>query len=90
MEFVNRFSTKRDLQIYEPAIKDVTCKLDVVDEVKIGDAFEAIATLKNESSEERTLTGHFTAILEFYTGRAARALKDMKKDDLVLKPGEGE
>lgn len=88
VEFVNRFSTKKDLEIYEPAVKDVTCKLDVVDEVKIGEAFTATATVKNESSEKRTVNGHFTAILVFYTGRAARTLKD-EKTTLLLEPGEG-
>lgn len=88
VEFVNKFSSKKHLEIYDPAEKDVTCKLDVIDEVKIGDAFKATATMKNESSKQRTVTGHFTAILVHYTGRAARTLKD-EKNTVVLEPGGG-
>ncbi|XP_078360115.1 protein-glutamine gamma-glutamyltransferase K-like isoform X2 [Oculina patagonica] len=87
VEFVNKFSSKKDLEIYDPVVKDVTCKIDVVDEVKIGEAFQATATMKNESSKQRTVTGHFTAILVHYTGRAARTLKD-EKNTVVLEPGE--
>ncbi|XP_078360106.1 protein-glutamine gamma-glutamyltransferase K-like, partial [Oculina patagonica] len=87
VEFVNKFSSKKDLEIYDPAVKDVNCKLDVVDEVKIGEAFKANATVKNESSEKRTVTSDFTAILVHYTGRAAKTLKE-QKTTVVLEPGE--
>lgn len=88
VEFVNKFSTKSDLTLYGNTTKDVTSNLDMVDEVQIGDTFKATATLKNESSGKRTVTGNFTAILVCYTGRAARTLKE-EKNTVVLEPGEG-
>ncbi|KAJ7377337.1 hypothetical protein OS493_029696 [Desmophyllum pertusum] len=87
VEFVHRFSTRQDLQIYGPAERDVTSRLDVVDEVKLGEPFKATAIVKNESNEKRTVTGHLTAILVFYTGRAARTIKEAE-DTIILEPGE--
>ena len=46
MEFVNRFSSKADLEIYETAIKDVTKRLEIADEVKFGEDFKATAFAK--------------------------------------------
>ena len=88
MEFVNRFSTKADLELYAPAVSDVTSKLDVADEVQVGDSFTATGTVRNESSEKRTVTVYFTAILIHYTGRAATTLKELKST-VDLEPGEG-
>ena len=88
VKFENRFSTKANLEIYEPAVKDVTKRLEIADEVKIGEDFKATASAKNESKEGRTVTGHLTAILVFYTGKAARTLKEAKST-VVLEPGEG-
>lgn len=88
VEFVNRFSSKVDLEIYETAVKDVTKRLEIADEVKFGEDFKATAFAKNESNERRTVTSYLTAILVFYTGKAARTLKEAK-NTVVLEPGEG-
>lgn len=87
VEFVNRFSSKADLEIYETAVKDVTKRLEIADEVKFGEDFKATAFAKNESNERRTVTSYLTAILVFYTGKAARTLKEAK-NTVVLEPGE--
>lgn len=86
---MNRISTKAHLQIYEPAVRDVTLKLDVADEVQIGEAVQATGTVKNESSEYITVTAHLTAILIRYTRQAAKHVKE-KKGTVFLGPDEGD
>ena len=89
VKFANRFSSKAEYQIYEPAVSDVTFTLDVADEVRIGDVTQATVNVKNESSEQRTVTASLTAILMYYTGRAARTLEQQKRT-IVLEPSEGD
>ena len=70
-------------------MRDVTVNLDVAKDVQIGKAVEATGTVKNESSEERTVNAHLTAILIHYTGQAAKPSKD-EKSTFSVGPGEGD
>ena len=52
---MNRISTKAHLQIYEPAVRDVTLKLDVADEVQIGEAVKVTGTVWDQTKVMKSI-----------------------------------
>lgn len=83
VEFANKFSTRRELDIYKADKEDVQFSLQVADDIDIGDSFDVKVVVQNKSSEKRTVRLNITSVLAFYTGMPARDLKQ-KRETLHL------
>ena len=79
VEFANKFSTRRELDIYKADKEDVQFSLQVADDIDIGDSFDVKVVVQNKSNEKRTVKLNITSCLAFYTGMPARELKKKKK-----------
>ena len=89
MEFAYRFSTRREQDIYKSEEDDVHFKLNVPDDVAMGDSFDVHVVVKNTSNETRSIKVNVTSDLAFYTGIPTKNLK-AAKEFYVLKAKEGE
>ena len=88
VEFANKFSTRRELDIYKADKEDVQFSLQVADDIDIGDSFDVKVVVQNKSNEKRTVRLNITSVLAFYTGMPARDLKQ-KRETLHLAGKEG-
>ena len=88
VEFVYKFSTRNEYDIYKAEKEDVLFNLKVVDDVALGDSFDVKVVAQNKSNSERTVKVNITSVMAFYTGIPAKALKG-KKDTLHLGAKEG-
>ena len=88
VEFANKFSTRREFDIYKADKEDVQFSLQVADDIDIGDSFDVKVVVQNKSNETRTVKLNITSCLAFYTGMPARGLKQ-KKETLHLAGKEG-
>ncbi|XP_068700415.1 protein-glutamine gamma-glutamyltransferase K-like isoform X2 [Montipora foliosa] len=66
---------------------DVNFKLEVVDEVAVGNGFEIKVLVSNSSDQYRSVKINIISVLAFYTGISAKPLKQMK-EVLHLRPSE--
>lgn len=71
------------------AKQDVSLKLQDIDSVMIGQPFSVTVTMRNESSEQRTVNAVLCASSVYYTGILARKVK-RDKATFVLQPQEEE
>lgn len=83
VEFANKFSTRKEYDIYRADKEDVRFRLEVVDGVSMGDNFEVKVVAANTSEFFRTAKVNITSIMAFYTGITAKPLKQ-KKETLRL------
>ena len=67
---------------------DVNFKLEVVDEVAVGNGFEIKVLVANTSDQHRSVKINIISVVAFYTGISAKPLKQMK-EVLHLRPSEG-
>ena len=88
VEFANKFSTRREFDIYKADKEDVQFSLQVADDIDIGDSFDVKVVVQNKSNEKRTVKLNITSCLAFYTGMPARGLKQ-KRETLHLAGKEG-
>ena len=88
VEFANKFSTRREFDIYKAVKEDVQFSLQVADDIDIGDSFDVKVVVQNKSNEKRTVRLNITSVLAFYTGMPARDLKQ-KRETLHLAGKEG-
>ena len=88
VEFANKFSTRREFDIYKAVKEDVQFSLQVADDIDIGDSFDVKVVVQNKSNENRTVKLNITSCLAFYTGMPARELKQ-KRETLHLAGKEG-
>lgn len=87
-EFANKFSTRKEYDIYRADKEDVTFRLEVVDDISMGDSFEVKVVAANTSDFFRTVRVNITSIMAFYTGITAKPLKQ-KKETLRLEGMSG-
>ncbi|XP_067649518.1 annulin-like [Haliotis asinina] len=71
--------------VYEKGTEDVQFEFDHSQDVFVGQDFDVIIRVKNNSTSERTLTTFLAARTMFYTGVPADTVKS-QKFDTVLKP----
>lgn len=83
VEFANKFSTRKEYDIYRADEEDVRFRFDVVDDISMGDNFEVKVVAENTSDFFRTAKVNITSIMAFYTGITAKPLKQ-KKETLRL------
>lgn len=87
VEFANKFSTRREYDIYK-ADRDVNFTLEVVDDISMGDSFDVKVVMKNTSNDLRTVKVNISSIMAFYTGIQAKPLKG-KKETVQLAARDG-
>lgn len=83
VEFANKFSTRKEHDIYRADEEDVRFRFEVVDDISMGDNFEVKVVAENTSDFFRTAKVNITSIIAFYTGIPAKPLKQ-KKETLRL------
>ncbi|XP_029193882.2 protein-glutamine gamma-glutamyltransferase K-like [Acropora millepora] len=83
VEFANKFSTRKEYDIYRADEEDVRFRFEVVDDISMGDNFEVKVVAENTSEFFRTAKVNITSIMAFYTGITAKPLKQ-KKETLRL------
>lgn len=83
VEFANKFSTRKEYDIYRADEEDVSFRFEVVDDISMGDNFEVKVVAENTSDFFRTAKVNITSIMAFYTGITAKPLKQ-KKETLRL------
>ncbi|XP_074613939.1 protein-glutamine gamma-glutamyltransferase K-like [Acropora palmata] len=83
VEFANKFSTRKEYDIYRADEEDVRFRFEVVDDISMGDNFEVKVVAENTSDFFRTAKVNITSIMAFYTGITAKPLKQ-KKETLRL------
>ena len=88
VEFANKFSTRKEYDIYKADKEDVTFQLEVVDDILMGDGFEVKVVAANTSDFFRTVRLNITSVMAFYTGITAKPLKQ-KKETLRLESKSG-
>lgn len=74
-----------------PAVthEDVTLKLHDIESIIIGQPFDIVVTMRNKSSEQRTVNAVLSASSVYYTGIIARHIK-RDKATFVLQPNDEE
>lgn len=88
VEFANKFSTRREYDIYKADREDVNFTLEVVDDISMGDSFDVKVVMKNTSNDVRTVKVNISSIMAFYTGIQAKPLKG-KKETVQLAARDG-
>lgn len=88
VEFANKFSSRREYDIYNAEKEDVEFSLEVLDDIAMGDSFDVKVVAKNISNAQRTVKVNITSAMAFYTGIPARPLKrEVKTLNLAPKTG---
>lgn len=90
VKFVQRFGTKKQLNIYNiETKKEIDLELDVPNETMIGDDFEIKVNVTNITDEERKVRVRTTLVNAYYTGVAGRKVKT-ESSECVIPAGAGE
>lgn len=90
VKFVQRFGTKKQLNIYNiETKKEIDLELDVPNETMIGDDFEIKVNVTNITDEERKVRVRTTLVNAYYTGVAGRKVKT-ESSECVIPAGAAE
>ena len=88
VKFAHKFSTRREYDIYKAEREDAEFTLEVLDDVAMGDSFDASVVVHNRSNEQRTVKVNITSVMAFYTGIPAKPLnREMKTLDMDPRTG---
>jgi len=74
VEFVHKYSSRAEQEIYDKDSHDVVFDLDVP-EAKMGEDFKVVAKVKNMSKSKRSVKGRITLLSSFYTGIPGKRIK---------------
>lgn len=61
-----------------PHASDLMFRVEVVNNVHVGNSFDAAVVVENKSEVTREVKVNFTAVLSFYTGVPSKKLKSYK------------